>query len=106
MKDFNSDAHVEEWMDENGGIDALRRAIDRGAFAGQNLKLACAWLNLHDRKQKEQLAQAEQALLERSVAAAENSAKSSHQAARWAMWATIVALVAIVVAVVQQLRSP
>ncbi len=105
MKDFNSDAHVEEWMAENGGIDGLRRAIARGTFAGQNRNLASAWLQLHDRRQEEQVAQTGRALLERSVLAAENSAKSAQNAVRWSMWAAAIALLAIVVSVVQIIRS-
>lgn len=101
MKDFNSDAHVEEWIAENGGIDSLRRALARGAFGGQNKTLAAAWLYLHDKKQEEQTSDAERSLMERSVAAAERSAESAHAAAKWAMWAALVALLAIVVAVVQ-----
>jgi aryl-alcohol dehydrogenase-like predicted oxidoreductase len=102
MKVFNSDAHVEEWMAENGGIEGLRRALARGAFAGQNKSLASAWLQLHDRRQEEQAAQAERSLLERSVLAAEESAKSAQHAVRWAMWAAVIALLAIVVTVVRR----
>lgn len=101
MKDFNSDAHVEEWMVENGGIEGLRRALARGAFGGQNKTLASAWLQLYDRRQEEQAASAERSLLERSVAASERSADFAHRSAKWAMWAAIVALLAVVVAVVQ-----
>lgn len=98
MKDFNSDAHVEEWMAENGGVDGLRRALARGAFGGQNKTLAAAWLELHDRKQQEQDSVAERDLLRRAATAAEDSAKSAKRSAAWAMWAVIVALLAIIVA--------
>jgi hypothetical protein len=101
VKDFNSDAHVEEWMSENGGVEGLRRALARGAFAGQNRSLAAAWLALHDRRDEQERVGADRALLERSVTAAERSAKSAHLSARWAMWATLVALLALVVAVIQ-----
>lgn len=94
MQDFNSDAHVEEWMAKNGGIDALRHALNRGTFAGQNKSLANAWLLAHDRKQVEQKAAEERALLVRSVTAAE-------RAARFAMWAAIVAVIAVIVTVVR-----
>ncbi|MCK9387228.1 MAG: hypothetical protein M0Q22_02380 [Sulfuritalea sp.] len=99
MKDFNSDAHVEEWMAENGGIEGLRRALARGAFGGQNKSLASAWLLLHDRRQAEEAASSDRLLLERSVNAAEHSAQSARQSSRWAMWAAIIALVAVVVSV-------
>ncbi len=101
MKDFNSDAHVEEWMAENGGVEGLRRALTRGAFAGQNKTLASAWLQLQDRRHDEQTAKTERSLLERSVAASEQSAECAHRSAKWAMWAVIIALIALVVAVVQ-----
>ena len=99
MKSFNSDEHVKEWMNENGGIDGLRRALARGAFSGQNKSLASAWLDLHDRKTAEETAELERSLLERSAKAAENSAQSASQSARWAMWATVVAVVALLVSV-------
>lgn len=98
MKNFNSDADVEEWMNENRGVDGLRRALARGAFGGQNKTLASAWLQLYDQKQTELAANQERSLLERSVAAAEKSAESAQKSARWAMWAAFVALLAIVVA--------
>lgn len=101
MKDFNSDAHVEEWMAANGGVEGLRRALARGAFGGQNKTLANAWLQLHDKKQEERAASEERSLLERSVAASERSAESAHRSARWAMWAALIALLAVLVAVVQ-----
>lgn len=99
MKDFNSDAHVEEWIAENGGIESLRRNLLRGAFSGQNKVLAGAWLQLHDRRQEELAANAERSLLERSVSASERSAESAHRAARWAMWAALIALLAVIVAI-------
>lgn len=101
MKNFNSDADVEEWMDENMGIDGLRRALDRGAFGGQNKTLATAWLQCYDRKQAEQVANHERSLLERSVAAAEKSSESAQKSARWAMWAALIALFAVAVTVLQ-----
>lgn len=101
MKDFNSDQHVEEWMSENGGIEGLRKALARGAFGGQNKTLAAAWLLVHDQRQAEINAIQERSLLERSVNAAEKSAHSAQQSARWAIWAAIIALVAIVVSVFQ-----
>ncbi|MNC68525.1 hypothetical protein D3C75_1191320 [compost metagenome] len=96
MQDFNSDQHVEEWMVKNGGIDGLRRAIARGAFGGQNKTLSEAWLLMHDQKQAEQRAAEDRSLLERSVSAAEQSAKSAQHSARWAL----AALIALVVAAV------
>jgi hypothetical protein len=101
MQDFNSDQHVEEWMAENGGVDGLRRALARGAFGGQNKSLSAAWLLMYDQKQAEVKAEKESSLLERSVLAAEQSARSAQQSARWAIWASIVAFVAIVVGVLQ-----
>ncbi|UUZ70139.1 hypothetical protein LP416_13795 [Polaromonas sp. P2-4] len=101
MKDFNSDAHVEEWIAENGGVESLRRALARGAFGGQNKTLAAAWLQLYDRRQAEQAADDERSLLERSVAASERSAESAHRSAKWAMWAAVIALLAVAVAVIQ-----
>lgn len=103
MKDFNSDAHVEEWMAEHGGVEGLRKALARGAFGGQNKILAAAWLQLHDRDHAEQAAIEERSLLERSVAASERSAESARRSAKWAMWAVLIALLAIIVAVVQHL---
>jgi hypothetical protein len=97
LKDFNSDAHVEEWMAVNAGIEGLRRALARGAFAGQNKTLATAWLQIHDKKQEELTASEERSLLERSVAASESSSESAH---RSAMWAVVIALLAVVVSVV------
>lgn len=103
MKDFNSDEHIEEWMNSIGGIDGLRRALERGTFAGQNKTLAAAWLKLHDKKNTDRQVSEEHALLERSVLAAEQSATSARQSARWAIWATIIALVAVVVSSVKLL---
>lgn len=105
MRDFNSDAHVEEWVAENGGVDALRRALARGTFAGQNKTLAAAWLQLHDRRKDELAASEERSLLERSVKASERSAESAQRAAKWAMWAVIVAVIALVATVVQELQK-
>lgn len=101
MKDFNSDAHVEEWMAANGGIDGLRRALARGAFGGQNKTLAHAWLQMHDQKQADKRAAEERTLLERSVGAAEQSAHSARESARWAIWAVVIALLAVLVSAVQ-----
>jgi len=100
MQDFNSDQHVEEWMAKNGGIDALRKAIARGTFGGQNKSLAEAWLHLHDQKQAEQRTAGDRSLLERSVSAAEKSARSAQLSARWALLAVIVALVTAVVTLI------
>ncbi|WP_320151135.1 hypothetical protein [uncultured Tolumonas sp.] len=105
MQDFNSDEHVEEWMNNNGGIDALRRALARGTFGGQNKTIATAWLHLHDQKIAVKLAAEERILLERSVLAAEKSAVSARQSARWAIWATVVALVSVCVSVIQFLKT-
>ncbi|MFN3734858.1 hypothetical protein [Comamonas testosteroni] len=103
MRDFNSDAHVEEWMQENGGIDGLRRALARGTFAGQNKTLASAWLMLYEKKQEEQAISEERSLLKRSVAAAERSAESAQQSARWALWAIVISLLTVSLSVCSSL---
>ncbi|MGW8466306.1 hypothetical protein [Pseudomonas sp. CLCA07] len=99
MQDFNSDQHVEEWMEKNGGVDGLRRAIARGTFGGQNKSLSEAWLHMHDQKQSEQRTADDRSLLERSVSAAERSARSAQLSARWALLAFLVALVVAAVTV-------
>lgn len=98
MKDFNSDNDVKEWMSTNGGIDGLRRALARSQFGGQNKTLAAAWLHIHDQKQAD-------SRIERSIAAAEQSALSSRDSARWAMWAAIIALVTVIVVTFQFLSG-
>ena len=91
-------------MQENGGIDGLRRALARGLFAGQNKALASAWLIVHDKRLEELAASEERLLLERSVEAAVSSAASAQKSARWAMWAVVVALLAICVSIISQLN--
>jgi aryl-alcohol dehydrogenase-like predicted oxidoreductase len=86
-------------MLNNGGVDALRRALARGAFGGQNKSISEAWLHMHDQKQKEQQAADERSLLERSVSAAERSARSAQLSARWALAAAVIALVVAVITV-------
>jgi hypothetical protein len=105
MKDFNSDAHVEEWMAENGGIEGLRRAILRGTFGGQNLTLARAWLQLYEHKQAGAADTAAHQLHEREVGAAEASARSAHESARWAKFAAWMAAIAVVVSMVQMFNQ-
>jgi hypothetical protein len=101
MKDFSSDAHVEEWMAENGGIEGLRRAIFRDTLAGQNLTLATAWLQLHEHKQTEAADDTARQLHEREVGAAEASARSAHESARWATFAAWMAAIAVAVSIIQ-----
>jgi hypothetical protein len=105
MKDFNSNAHVEEWMAENGGVAELRRALDVGRFAGQNKTLAAAWLKAHERQQGEEAARDDRSLYERSVKAAEASAHSSKQSAKWAAWAVVIAVVALALSALQYLSG-
>ena len=105
MKDFNSNAHVEEWMAENGGVEGLRHALDVGRFAGQNRILAAAWLKSHDRKQDEVAVKDERTLSERSVQAAEASAQSARESATWAKWAAVIAVVALLVSALQYLSG-
>jgi hypothetical protein len=70
MPDLNSPESVNEWLQANGGVEGLRKAIDTGRFANRNKTDAEAWLRSHDREQQARTEQADRALSERSVLAA------------------------------------
>ena len=100
MAKFESFKDVQGWVDANG-VEALRRAVEGGRFAGSNKEKAVAWLNAYDRKIKEQKEENERTLLERSVLASELSAQAARSSAKWAMWAVIISVIALVVSAVQ-----
>lgn len=105
MPDFNSPESVNEWLEANGGVEGLRRAIDTGRFANKNKTDAEAWLRAHAREHQTRAEQAERALAERSVLAAEASASAAAASATWAKWAAVIAVVAAIVSVAQYLAS-
>jgi hypothetical protein len=105
MPDFNSPESVNEWLQANGGVEGLRRAIDTGRFANRNKTDAEAWLRARDREQQAHTEQADRALAERSVLAAEASASAAATSATWAKWAAVIAVVAAVVSVAQYLAG-
>ena len=105
MPDFNSPASVNEWLQANGGVEGLRRAIETGRFANRNKVEAEAWLRAYDRDQLARTEEADRALAERSVVAAEAAADAAAVSAKWARWAAVIAVVAAVVSVAQYLAS-
>lgn len=102
MADFTSFQTVSEWIEQQeDGVDELRRAIDTGRFAGQNMSLARAWLAQHDRQLFDQERAASLEATQRATAAAE-------RAARWTFWAALfsgVAGVATLAATILQAMS-
>lgn len=105
MPDFNSPASIDEWLQANGGVEGLRKAVATGRFANRNKVEAEAWLQAHDREQAARTQEADRALAERSVAAAEIAATAAAASAKWAMWAAAIAVVAAVISVAQYLAG-
>ncbi len=101
MLDFNSQDSVHAWLNDNGGIEGLRIAVQTGRFGNQRQVQAEAWLDAHDRNQTTREASEERALVERTVRAAEASAKAAEKSATWAIWAAVSAVVAAIVSVAQ-----
>lgn len=104
MHDFNSNDSVKAWLDANGGIEGLQRAIGTGRIAGQKRVQAEAWLDAHKREAAAQDAVEVQALSKRAVEAAETSAVAAKDSANWAKWAVVAAVVAAIVAAAQYLH--
>lgn len=96
---------MDAWLETHGGVEGLRRAIDSGRVAGRKKAEAEAWLRSHDRKGAAVTAEEERELAERSVQAAEISAKAAKASATWARWAAVVAVVAAIVSVAQYLAQ-
>jgi hypothetical protein len=104
MHDFKSNDSVKAWLDGNGGIEGLQRAIDTGRIAGQRSVDAEAWLDAHKREAAAQDAAEVRALSKRAVEAAETSAVAAKKSANWAKWAMVAAVVTAIVAAAQYLH--
>ena len=105
MPDFNSPDYIKKWLDANGGIEGLRRAVETGRFANRNKVDAEAWLRAHDRQQAANAEQVELELTERGIKAGESSANAAAESARWAKWAAGISVVAAIVSVAQYLAT-
>jgi len=101
MPDFNSPSSVNEWLQANGGVEGLRKAVAAGRFANRNKVEAEAWLQAYDREQAARSQEADRVLTERSVVAAEKAAGAAAESAKWAKWAAVIAVVAAVISVAQ-----
>lgn len=100
VSDFNSFEMVTQWVNEKG-IDELRRALDVGRFSGQNLRMAAAWLQEHDRKDFERERQLSLDATKRATEATERATVATEKAARWTFWASVAAAASACASVVQ-----
>lgn len=105
MPDFNSPDDVKKWLEANGGVEGLRRAVEKGRFANRNKVDAEAWLRAHDRQQVANAEQAELELAERGIRAAETAAHAAAESAKWAKWAAGISVVAAIASVAQYLAA-
>jgi hypothetical protein len=105
MPNFNSQEDVKSWLDANGGVEGMRQAVETGRFANQNKVDAQAWLNAHDRGQREKAEIEQRALIEREIKAAESSAASAETSAKYSKYAAVIAVIAAIVSVAQYLNQ-
>lgn len=105
---FKSVDEVAKWADENGGVEALRKAHASLVFGDGQRVVACIeeWLRLQDSEKQRAIDEHNNALRLREIQAAEDSAESAKKAAnaaeksaRWATWAGVLSVVAMIVSI-------
>lgn len=107
MADFQTLDDVEQWVQKNGGIEALRLALRRGDFGVRvtTTKMAMLYIEREDRRVADAHEAAERARREREVSAIEASATEAKRSRRWAIVSAVAALLAAFFAALQWLTS-
>ena len=87
--------YYERWVADNGGIEALREAVDAGRFGEGNIRGARSFLDQHDRAERDARQAGADADAKRGVDAAVSQATTARNTFWLAVAAFVVSLVAI-----------